>query len=272
MHLVSSGSGFPVLFLHGMPTSSSLWSGITERLRDRFTCLAVDLPGLGRTPQMTYTKNQLEVLAEQVEQVRIELNIDKWHVVGHDAGSAVAVYYAHRYQEHVDHLVLLSPAMFPELKPFYLFRLIRAPFLGELLAPLVNAIFWNLAMPMAFETGVTDASRESVLEDFHAPFSGISGSWRLMSVLRFGDPAKLLAEVPQMLPQLHVPTMIFHGAEDKAVPKGFAQRASQLIPKSTFLELDCGHFIPLCRAERVASELRSFFSSSPFVANPSLQN
>ena len=43
--------------------------------------------------------------------------IAKWHVVGHDAGPAVAVH-AHRFPEHLDHLVLLSPAVFPELKPF----------------------------------------------------------------------------------------------------------------------------------------------------------
>jgi pimeloyl-ACP methyl ester carboxylesterase len=91
MYLLSRGSGYPVLFIHGMPTSSRLWSGIIDKLRDRFTCLAVDLPGLGRTPQIPYGSQQLQVLAEQIEQLRMEHNIEKWHVVGHDAGSAVAV-------------------------------------------------------------------------------------------------------------------------------------------------------------------------------------
>ena len=151
MYLLSRGSGYPVLFIHGIPTSGQLWSGIIDKLLGRFTCLAVDLPGLGRTPKEHYGVNQLEALADRIEQIRVEQNIEKWHVVGHDAGSAVAVHYAYRFQEHVDRLALLSPAVFPELKPFHLFRIIRRPVVGELLAPVVNAIFWHVAMRYAME-------------------------------------------------------------------------------------------------------------------------
>jgi pimeloyl-ACP methyl ester carboxylesterase len=263
MYLLSRGSGYPVLFIHGMPTSSRLWSGIIDRLRDRFTCLAVDLPGLGRTPRMPYAANQLEVLAEQIEQIRVERKIDKWHVVGHDAGSAVAVHYAYRFQERVDHLVLLSPAMFPELKPFHLFRLLRIPVIGELLAPFVNAIFWHIAMRIALAQQA--AGSASPVAEFRAPFSGLPGAWRLMSVMRFGDPAKLLAAVPDMLPQLLVPTLIFHGAHDQAVPKRFAQRASALIPRSRVVVVDSGHFIPLSNPEAVAAELLHFFAQAAAV-------
>jgi pimeloyl-ACP methyl ester carboxylesterase len=259
MYLLSSGSGYPVLFIHGMPTSSRLWSGIIDRLRDRFRCLAVDLPGLGRSPQVPYTPNQLAVLADRIEQIRVEQKIEKWHVVGHDAGSAVAVHYAYRFQARVDHLVLLAPAMFPELKPFHLFRLIRIPVLGELLAPIVNAIFWNIAMRMALETRRTELA--TAVKDFRTPFSGLLGGWRLMSVMRFGDPAELLAAVPEMLPHLLVPTLILHGAQDKAVPEQFAERASALIPQSKVLVVDSGHFIPLSNPETVATELRRFFGS-----------
>lgn len=260
MYLLSRGSGYPVLFIHGMPTSSRLWSGIIDRLRDRFTCFAVDLPGLGKSPQIPYGPKQLELLAEQIEQIRVQHNIEKWHVVGHDAGSAVAVHYAHRFQDRVDHLVLLSPAVFPELKPFYLFSLIRIPVLGELLAPIVSAIFWNIAMRLALETRRTD-SVEAV-RDFRAPFSGLLGPWRLMSVLRFGDPAELLATLPAMLPRLNIPTLIFHGAHDTAIPEQFAQRASALIPDSKVLVVDAGHFIPLNNPDVVASELLTFFGGA----------
>jgi pimeloyl-ACP methyl ester carboxylesterase len=261
MYRFSRGAGDPVLFIHGMPTSSRLWSGIIERLRDRFTCIAVDLPGLGRSPQIPYGPKQLEILAEQIEQIRAEHNIEKWHVVGHDAGSAVAVHYAYRFQERVDHLVLLSPAMFPELKPFHLFRLMRMPVIGELLAPLVSSIFWKVAMRLA--VGESRAELDGIVEEFRAPFAGWLGAWRLMSVMRFGKPAELLAGVPGMLPQLSIPTLIFHGAHDKAVPKRFAQRASDLIPRSKFLVVDSGHFLPLSKPDLLATELCRFFEKAP---------
>jgi pimeloyl-ACP methyl ester carboxylesterase len=264
MYLLSRGSGYPVLFIHGIPTSSQLWSGIIDKLLDRFTCMAVDLPGLGRTPKSRYesgcSPNQLEILADQIEKIRVEHGIAKWHIVGHDAGSAIAVYYAHRFQDRVDHLALLSPAVFPELKPFHLFRVIRRPVIGELLAPVVNAIFWKIAMRYATEPqrqGLND-----VVEDFHAPFSGPLGAWRLMSVLRFGDPAEVLASIPEMLPELLMPTLIFQGSHDKAIPETFARRASALIPQSKVVMVDSGHFIPLNNPEVVAAELLRFFGGT----------
>jgi pimeloyl-ACP methyl ester carboxylesterase len=263
MYLLSRGSGYPVLFIHGIPTSSHLWSGIIDKLLGRFTCMAVDLPGLGRTPKDRCSVNRLEALADQIEKIRVEHDIDQWHVVGHDAGSAVAVHYAYRYQQHVGRLALLSPAVFPELKPFHLFRVIRQPIIGELLAPVVNAIFWNIAMREAMEP--RRAELTDVVDDFHAPFSGPLGAWRLMSVLRFGNPMDVLASIPAMLPQLTIPTLIFQGSRDRAIPETFARRACALIPQSKVIMVDSGHFIPLNNPDVVAGELLHFFEGAGIV-------
>jgi pimeloyl-ACP methyl ester carboxylesterase len=147
--------------------------------------------------------------------------------------------------------------VFPELKPFHLFRILRTPVLGELLAPVVSAIFWRIAMRYALEE--QRAELRGVVRDFHAPFSGPWGAWRLMSVLRWGNPAEVLAAVPEMLPQLLMPTLIFQGSRDTAVPEGFAQRACELIPQSRCITVDSGHFIPLNNPEVVAAELLRFF-------------
>jgi pimeloyl-ACP methyl ester carboxylesterase len=229
-------------------------------MRDRFTCLAVDLPGLGESPKASDGLRHLEALAEKIEQVRVENNIEKWHVVGHDAGSAIAVHYTHRFQDRVDRLALLSPAVFPELKPFHLFRIVGSPVVGELLAPVVNAIFWRVAMRYALEPRRSELN--DTVEDFHAPFSGPFGAWRLMSILRWGNPAEVLASIPAMLPQLTVPTLIFQGSRDQAVPAQFAQRACALIPQSKVVMVDSGHFIPLNNPEAVAAELLGFFGAT----------
>jgi len=81
-------------------------------------------------------------------------------------------------------------------------------------------------------------------------------------VMRYGNPAELLEAVPGMLPHISVPTLIFHGAQDTAVPQSFAHRASALIPESKVVVVDSGHFIPLTKPETVASELSRFFAAS----------
>ena len=82
-----------------------------------------------------------------------------------------------------------------------------------------------------------------------------------MAVTRWGDPAKVLAAMPDILPRLLMPTLIFQGSHDPAVPEGFARRASALIPRSKCVVVDSGHFIPLNNPEVVAAELLRFFDA-----------
>jgi pimeloyl-ACP methyl ester carboxylesterase len=256
MNLVRCGNGEPILFIHGMPTSGRLWKAIIERLCGRFTCFALDLPGMGNSPRERYDPDFLRHFAEEIDRIRIENRIEKWHVVGHDAGAVVAVHYARYFQEHVACMALLSPALFPDLKPFYLLEALRKPILGELLAPLIGPIFWKIAMQSAV-SGVEQG--DQALKEFQRPFSGFSGAWEFMRVLRWGKPAVVLAEVPQFLPGLLMPTLIFHGAQDVAIPETFARRASTLMPNASMVTLDSGHFIPLHQPEPVAAGLARFF-------------
>ena len=119
MYLVTRESGYPVLFLHGIPTSCVLWNGVTERLSSQFQCIAVDLPGLGKSASTPHDFRNLTDLAASIEAIRIDRGIEKWHVVGHDAGCAIAVHYVHQFPHRVGRIALLSPSMFPELKPFF---------------------------------------------------------------------------------------------------------------------------------------------------------
>ena len=256
MHLACCGSGDPILFIHGMPTSGRLWDATIERLRGNYTCFAIDLPGLGKSPRMRYGPGYLKSLAEQIDRIRIENKIDRWHVVGHDAGSAVAVHYAHYFPRHVDCMALLSPALFPELKPYYLIEPLRKPVVGEMLAPFILSFFWKIAMHRALRG---DENGGKIVKEFYQPFSGIRGPWQFMRIMRWGRPAEVLAAVPEFLPWLLMPTLIFHGSRDAAIPEAFARRASSLIPNATMVTLDSGHFIPLNQPQALASSLARFF-------------
>jgi pimeloyl-ACP methyl ester carboxylesterase len=257
MHVVRCGTGDPILFIHGMPTSSSLWSGVIRRLCSSFSCFAVDLPGMGRTPGAPYGPGYLRSLAEQLDALRREHHVEKWHVVGHDAGSVIAVHYARFFPEQVDRLALLSPALFPELRPYHLLQALRQPVLGELFAPLLQFAFWKIAMQRAV---AGDSEGAAALADFYAPFAGLTGCWQFMRLMRWGRPADLLAEVPGFLPHLAMPTLVLHGRRDPAIPEDFARRASALIPHASMVTLDAGHFLPLHQPEAIASRLDRFFA------------
>jgi pimeloyl-ACP methyl ester carboxylesterase len=256
MHHVCRGSGDPVLFIHGIPTSSQLWSGVIDRMCGTHKCFAVDLPGLGNTPQEPYKPDFLHHLALRIETLRIRNNIHQWHVVGHDGGSAVAVHYVDAFQQHVSRLALLSPALFPDLKPYYLLECLRKPVIGEMLAPVISPIFWNIAMRRASMNEEGAMNPPSSL--CHA-FLGLQGSWKFMRILRWGNPSEVLAQVPGILSRIGVPTIIFQGLRDPAIPVSFALRAKSLISGSELVGVDCGHFIPLNRPAFTADRLCAFF-------------
>ena len=257
MHCTHQGKGESILFIHGMPTNRVLWDGIIRQLSGNHRCFAVDLPGMGDTPFVPYGPDYLDGLAKQIELLRIKHGVKKWHVVGHDAGSAVAVQYACRFSPRVGCLALLSPAIFPELKPFYLLNALRKPLVGEVMAPLLHFVFWQIAMRRAISGG----QNRDAFRAFYEPFSGLTGAWQLMRLVRWGRPEDILSEIPARLTALPMPTLVVHGKRD-VLPPAFAERAASLIPHSSMVTLDAGHFIPLDRPNEVAACLRAFFQEN----------
>jgi len=257
VHCTQQGRGDAILFIHGMPTNHMLWDGVIQQLSKHYRCFAVDLPGMGETPFIPYRVGYLDHLAKKIELLRLEHRVKRWHVVGHDAGSAVAVQYAGRFGSRVGSLALLSPAIFPELRPFYLLSLLRKPIIGEILAPLLHFVFWKIAMRRAIGSG----SGNALLRAFYEPFSGPAGAWQLMRLVRWGRPQDMFGRIPTTLLTLPMPTLLFHGMRD-VLPAAFAQRAASLIPNSRMITLDAGHFIPLDRPVDVASSLSSFFAEN----------
>jgi len=250
------GKGEAVLLIHGIPTNGRLWDGVVRDLSRHFRCFVIDLPGMGGTPFLPYSQSYFAKVAEQIEQVRERHQVQRWHVVGHDGGCAVAVQYANLFRKRVGCMALLSPALFPDLEPFFLLEMLRKPFLGECLAPLVHTIFWRIAMRRAIPHSKNASQRSS----FYETFSGTTGPWKLMKLVRWGRPETVFQEFPSILRKLDCPTLVIHGSRD-ILPGSFAERASNLIVNSQLLEMDSGHFIPVEQAEEVSRNLAAYFGT-----------
>lgn len=58
---------------------------------------------------------------------------------------------------------------------------------GEVMAPAINLLVWKLVMRLALEEdGTIREDRDEAVRDFYAPFHGLAGAWRLMSLLSWG--------------------------------------------------------------------------------------
>jgi pimeloyl-ACP methyl ester carboxylesterase len=168
-------------------------SALDEHYRKAFRTVRLLHPGssrVGSEGRKPCRLGHFHEIAEEIDALRKAAGVESWNVVGHDAGSAIAVFYAHSFPQCVNRLSLMAPALLPELRPFYLFVILRTPVVGELLAPCVNAIFWRLAMLRACEG--EDGNATAVVSAFRVPFTGPLGAWHMMRVLRWRKLQKFL--------------------------------------------------------------------------------
>ncbi len=108
------GSGPPLLLLHGFPETSACWRKIGPQLAERYTVIASDLRGYGRSSKppgggdhTAYSKRAMA--ADQVALMKA-LGFDRFRLVGHDRGGRVAHRLALDHPNAVDRLALLDIA------------------------------------------------------------------------------------------------------------------------------------------------------------------
>lgn len=254
-----SGSGPPVLFLHGYPTSRRLWDPVIAVLDSRFTCIAADLPGLGESPPLPGRPDP-DAVAREIEALRTDLGFESWSVVGHDAGAVAAVHYAAAHPRRTDRLVLISPPIFPELRPPAIFAVLRKRGLGELLAPLALLVLWKGGLRSQLDRPTPAV--DEILEDFRRPFRGRGGAQRMLWLVRWGDPREVLARTAALLPRIEAPTLVLHGRRDRTVPQSYTTRAAAAIPGARAGSLDGRHFLPLDAPEALSAELAAFLAGA----------
>jgi len=102
--------GEPVVLLHGFPADRHCWDGATARLVDAgYRTLAPDQRGYtaGAAPpgRRDY---RVDLLAGDVVALADAAAVDRFHLVGHDWGAAVAWYLAGAHPERVATLTALS--------------------------------------------------------------------------------------------------------------------------------------------------------------------
>jgi pimeloyl-ACP methyl ester carboxylesterase len=259
MHHSVRGSGPAVLFVHGIPTSGRLWDLVVEELAGRFTCITVDLPGYGESPPPQAADRDPGQLAGQLEVLREELAVPHWHVVGHDAGSTIAVHYAAAHADRVERLVLMSPPVFPEFHPPWFFRLLRLPVVGDLVAPVLTFAIWHGGFQAQIER--PSPAIERAIAAFRRPFHGLAGGRHLAWLVRWGEPVEVLGRTAALLPRVAAPTLILQGRRDGAIPQSFAERAAAAIPRAEARFFDSGHFLPLNLPAEISRELADFLQA-----------
>ena len=111
------GTGDPILFLHGNPTSSYLWRNIIPHVQHLGRCIAPDLIGMGDSDPLPdsgpgkYTfLTHREYLFEMLDALGVEDNVT---VVIHDWGSAMGITWAEQHPGRVKGIAYMEAILEP---------------------------------------------------------------------------------------------------------------------------------------------------------------
>jgi haloacetate dehalogenase len=107
-----SGSGAPILLLHGFPQTHLMWRNVAPLLARDFTVICADLRGYGRSgcPPSTpdHAPYAKRAIARDMIAVMERLGFPRFSVAGHDRGGRVAYRMALDHPSRVDRLAVLD--------------------------------------------------------------------------------------------------------------------------------------------------------------------
>jgi len=267
-HLVEGGSGPVVVFLAGFPQSWYAWRRVLPLLGERFTVIAIDLPGQGDS-EKPLDGYDTQTTGQRIHSLLSVLGHNRYVLVGHDIGSWVAYPYAYEYADELRGVVLLDgniPGV--TLQP----TITLGPenwrnwhFLFNPIADLPEALFqgrervlieWFFSKKTANPTATF--TREDI-DEYERVYASLGGMRGMLGYYR-----AVLEDIKQNASltarRLSVPVLAFGGDAGSA-----PDLHERLLLLCTDLRggviKDCGHYIPEEQPEALASEILAFIGT-----------
>ena len=237
-----------LLFIHGLSSNSDAWAKNIESLKDDYTCIAIDLPGYGKSskPDADYTPTYF---AKTIHQFIEKLELKNIILIGHSMGGQASIKFATTYPNTIEKLILVAPAGLEQFRDENA-KFMKAFFTPESVKNTPDAqIEKNYALnfyeqPEDVSKMINDRKKIIEASDFDAHCEAIVKSISGM----LDDP------VIKDLENIIQPTLVIFGDKDMLIPNRYfnpdldiesvANVATKYI-KNAKVELikDAGHFV-----------------------------
>ncbi|MDT7672639.1 MAG: haloalkane dehalogenase [Pseudonocardiales bacterium] len=275
MAYVEQGSGAPIVFLHGNPTSSFLWRSVLPELSSLGRCIAPDLIGMGDSDKLpaddparyTFVRHR-EFLDALLDALGVTGEVT---LVVHDWGSALGFDWARRHPDRVRGIVYMEAIVAPyadwdawpdAARP--MFQSLRSPD-GEQLI-LERNMFVERILPGS----VLRALSEDELDEYRRPFAA-PGEDRLPTLVWprqipiGGEPPEVVDVCAAYADWLaHTPGLpkLFVNAEPGAILTGAQREFCRTWPDQTEITVSGVHFVQEDSGKEIGSAIAGWLSGS----------
>lgn len=253
LYYEDSGSGGPVLFIHGFGGNLLGWEPVLGEMRQAFRCIAYDQRDSGRSEQAA-TAYTVRDMAADAAALITALSIAPCHIVGFSMGGAVAQELAINYPDIVRSLSLIATYTKGDARGSDNLRMwakIRETFDQQ---TYYRAIYpWLLTFREYEWPGFVEANIQRAIA---SPYQQDQAAY-----LRQME-ATLAHDAEERLPGILAPTLVLVGNEDILAPLRFSRTLASRIPNARLMVLpDVGHALLWVKPQEVSRALQGFFLS-----------
>ncbi|MDF2437252.1 MAG: peptidase family [Bacteroidota bacterium] len=243
-HVIISGPerGSPLVLLHGMNASSTMWYPNIQALSKTHRVYAIDfIKEPGKSVLQKDIKNK-EELIKWYSQVFDKLNLKHFSIIGVSRGGWIATQLA-LHSDKIDKLILISPAQtLTQVKPKK--RVLKNFFYT--LAPQKKQLRSNLQTL----TADVDAIAPEWINQYYTCISEMKPDLEMLKMDVYSDTE---------LSSLSMPVLVIIGDDDIINPPKSVERAKKMIPKvKTEILKDCGHFVTMDQKEKSNTLITEF--------------
>jgi pimeloyl-ACP methyl ester carboxylesterase len=266
IHYRDTGSGAPLVFVHGLLVNGLLWRKVVPELSGEFRCVVPDWPlGSHADPMAPEADLSPPGVARLISEFLEALELEDVTLIGNDTGGALCQLVATRHPERLARLVLTPcdaydnflPALFRPLQwaarvPGTIYLLTRPMRIRALRRLPVG---FGLLAKRPIDDAITDAylapvlTRRAIRRDVERFLSGISARYTLDAARRF--------------PDFHKPVLVAWAPEDRVFKLDYAERMAAAFPQARLERIeDSFTFVPEDQPRRTATLIAAFVRES----------
>ncbi len=265
----------PVILVHGFPESHRTWAKLVPLLENDLRLIMPDLRGFGATDKpQDVTAYATETLLADLIALADALSIDRFALVGHDWGGAIAWAAAISGSPRITRLAIVNsphPAIFQKSLIDHPGQRAASQYINAFRNPAMEAGIARMGLPTFFDksfSGHIDLAsiraddRQAYLDDWGQPgaLTAMLNWYRAsrMIVPAADEQAAVPAWVDRV-PRIKVPVHIVWGLDDKALLPVQLEGIGEVGDDVTVAPLPgVGHFAPWQAPDQVAASLLPF--------------